>query len=185
MTRRAQNRSLRLLGVLLASAALAACSSGGCYDNQSAIPLAAFYDSASDAAISLSGIEIAGVGAPGDSVLVPSNRTVAEVYLPMRATAESVSWRLRYDDEGRYDDLITFGYTSQPYFASDECGAFYRYRINRCDYTTNVIDSVVVTDSLVTNVDMVRIKIYLDTALLNGGGDAPDEPGSGGEADGQ
>ncbi len=50
----------------------------------------------------------------------------------------------------------------------------YYYRINRCTTTYNLIDSVVVADSLITNVDMVRIKIYFRTAETP---DTPDEEG--------
>ena len=43
------------------------------------------------------------------------------------------------------------------------------YRITKVDYTTNLIDSVVVTDSLINNLNIKRILIYFRT------GQNPDE----------
>ena len=144
------------------------CSNDGCLDNKSALPKAALYSSTTGQPITLNNISISGVGAPGDSVLVPVGEAVSEVYLPMRSTESSTSWSFGYTGEGLEDmdltDVVTFDYESQPYFASDECGAIYRYLITRCDWTEHLIDSVVITDSLITNVDMVRIKIYFRTA---------------------
>lgn len=150
---------------IVAFVALAACNTTGCLDNQSAIPKAQFYSSADGKPVSLSNVEIRGVDAPHDSILVKSGEVVSEVYLPMRATKSTTSWRLHYDQDGLrdLDDLVTFDYESLPYFASEECGAMYNYRITRCATTYNLIDSVVVADSLITNVDRVRIRIYLRT----------------------
>ena len=37
------------------------------------------------------------------------------------------------------------------------------YRINSIDYTRHLIDSIAITDSLVNNFDMERIKIFFRT----------------------
>lgn len=146
-------------------ATFAACNTGGCYDNQSAVPLVEFLDTAGTS-LTLQGVEIRGIGAPNDSLLVASTESSSQIYMPLRSTEQSVTWNFHYvtdsNDDGNYDDRITFEYTSKPYFASDECGAFYEYEITGYSYTTNVIDSVAVTDSLITNVDNVRISIYFD-----------------------
>lgn len=158
------------------AAAMVGCNTSGCLDNQSALPKAALYSSATGSAISLNNLEISGVDAPGDSVLVEAGTAVSEIYLPMRATKQSTSWRFSYSQEGLegLDDVVTFDYDSEPYFASAECGAMYYYHIKRCTTTYNLIDSVVVADSLITNVDMVRIKIYFRTTEAP---DTPDEEG--------
>ena len=113
--------------------AMAGCNTSGCLDNQSALPKAALYSSATGSAISLNNLEISGVDAPGDSVLVEAGTAVSEVYLPMRATKQSTSWRFSYAQEGLegMDDIVTFDYDSEPYFASAECGAMYYYRIKK------------------------------------------------------
>lgn len=93
----------------------------------------------------------------------------------MRSTQSSTAWRFIYRqkelEEAGVEDEISFDYESLPYFASEECGATYRYRVRRVAYTTNVIDSVVMTgDSLITNVDAVNIRIYFRTAEPDGEG---------------
>ncbi len=148
-----------------------ACNTAGCLDNQSAIPLAGFRSSATGDDISVQGIRISGVGAPADSAI--ASGSMSQVYLPMRSTATSTAWCFHYTQEGLDDpalnDTVTFGYESIPYFASEECGAMYRYMIESVSNTTHLIDSVVVADSLITNVEATRIYIYFRTA-------EPEEP---------
>lgn len=156
-----------ILPVLLVLAA-ASCNTTGCLDNQSAIPLAGFRSSATGTDISVAGVRISGVGAPGDSALTSGSGSISQVYLPMRSTARSTSWCFHYTQEGLDDpalnDTVTFDYESIPYFASEECGAMYRYMIEHVGTTTHLIDSVVVADSLITNVEATRIYIYFRTA---------------------
>ena len=65
-------------------------------------------------------------------------------------------------------DIITFHYTALPYFASDECGAMYYYRIDRTEWTSRLIDSVAVIDPLISNVERERIRIYFRTTAEEG-----------------
>ena len=159
----------RLVPLLFALIALTAgCNTTGCLDNQNSIPLAGFYDSGTGAEVALNIVQIHGVGAPGDSILVAGGTSAKQVYLPMRSTMPSTTWCFHYTQMGidydDFNDTIAFDYTSTPYFASEECGAIYHYHIDKCRYTTHLIDSVVIADSLITNVDQVRIKIYFRIA---------------------
>ena len=158
--------------------AAAACNTTGCLDNQSALPLAGLFSSATGKPITLNNIEIRGVGAPGDSLLVAKGTSVSEIYLPMRPTMQQTAWRIIYAQEGLegIEDVVTFDYDSEPYFASEECGAMYNYRITRCSTTYNLIDSVVVADSLITNVDRLRIKIYFHTSEEPEDPEEPENP---------
>ena len=157
--------SLRRLFFVLAGLTmlLIGCNSEGCLNNQSALPLAAFYSSASDKAVSVRGLKIRGVGAPNDSLIVSGTGSVSTVYLPMRSDYPSTEWELilPLTDSTSVSDFITFEYTSQPHFASEECGAMYFYHIDRVSWSGVFVDSVVVLDSLITNYDMTRIRIYL------------------------
>ncbi|MCM1518879.1 MAG: DUF6452 family protein [Pseudoflavonifractor sp.] len=143
------------------------CNTAGCYDNQSSIPLAGFYADSSHNEITVDSISIGGVGAPDDSLLL-NNATASKVYLPFRADRNSTSFYIHYDQQLISDpalnDTLTFTYSSEPYFASDECGAMYRYTIISCDYTTHLVASVEVTDPLITNADIERIHIYFRTS---------------------
>lgn len=151
-----------------AAAMLAACSNVGCTENRSSLPLAGFYSSVTHDAITPDSIEIGGLGAPGDSLLVDVKSRVSQVYLPFRSTAETTVFYIRYKakalDYPELVDTLRFGYESQPYFDSEDCGAMYHYRIGSMSHTTHLIDSVAVTDSLITNIDRETIQIYFRTA---------------------
>lgn len=171
-------KTLILAAAVLAAGLLpAGCNTSGCTDLRSSIPLAGFYSAESLAAIALPDLVVGGIGAPADSLLIdPSASSSAqkEVYLPFRFDTSEVAFKFGLllrstDSEGNETgtevvDTITFGYTAFPYFASEECGAMYSYRIKSCTHTSFVIDSVAITDSLVTNTDVERIKIYFRTS---------------------
>lgn len=157
---------LPLAVIFMAAAMTQSCNTSGCTDNQSALPLAGYYSSSSGAEISVADMSVRGEGAPGDSVLYGPGETRSEVYLPFRSNTDRTSWIFTYepDETTSVSDRIDFTYTSTPHFASEECGAMYFYRITSVAHTSNLIDSVVVTDSLITNVNERRIRIYFRTA---------------------
>lgn len=156
--------SVAVAGILCV---LPGCNTTGCTDNRSALPLAGFYSAETHTQISPGMLDVHGVGAPGDSMLLTSGTQASQIYLPMHSSANEVEWCFHYTQTGidspRYNDTITFGYTSEPYFASEECGAMYCYTITSCRYTTHLVDSVAVIDSLITNTERERIKIYFRT----------------------
>ena len=122
--------------------------------------------------MSIDSLEIVGVDAPGNEILSPAKVAKKQVYLPMRSTATTTEWQFIYKQrhlaQNGIDDVVSFTYESIPYFASEECGASYRYRVTGIDYSTHVIDSVVMPDSLITNADKVSILIYFRTAAPEG-----------------
>ncbi len=150
----------------------AACNSAGCTDNGSAIPLAGFYSSASAEAISLNSLAIFGLGAPDDSALCRPGTAISQIYLPMRPDTDMTAWKIEYKDclldfEENYD-TITLNYESIPYFASEDCGAMFYYRLRSLSHTMHLMDSVTVTDSMFTNADRETIQIYFRTAGEDG-----------------
>lgn len=161
---------------------LGGCNTQGCTDNHSALPLMGFYSSATESGIALDSLDIGGIGAPGDLLLVQSGQSVKSLYLPFRYDASTTSFRFHYDykeqglDDPAIDDIVTFSYISEPYFASEECGAYYIYRITSVDYTTHLIERVVITDSVINNVDMERIKVFFRTIGPGTSDDDPETP---------
>ena len=129
--------------------------------------MAGFYDDSAHNEITVDSISVGGVGAPGDSLLL-NNSAASSVYLPFRANRASTSFFIHYNQEAisdaRLNDTLTFTYDSSPYFASEECGAMFRYTIKDCIYTNHLIESVEITDPLITNQDIERIRIYFRTA---------------------
>lgn len=152
---------------VFAAACLGACNTSGCLDNRSSLPLAEFRSSATGDVISVDSLEVVGVGAPDGDVLSPATPAKSQLYLPMRSTQSSTAWQFIYRqkalDNPDLIDTVEFEYESIPYFASEECGASYRYRVTKVSHTTHLIDSVRMADSLITNIDRVAILIYFRT----------------------
>lgn len=145
---------------------LLGCNSTGCLENRSSIPKAGFYNS-EDRQISLDSISIAGIGAGTEEPINKPGTSISSISLPMRSTKESTTWELgykwKYLARGTMADTISFDYESMPYFASEECGVIYRYHITHMRYTTHLVDSIILVDSLITNIDTEQIKIYFRT----------------------
>ena len=154
---------------------IAGCSDTGCLDNRSSIPYAGFYSYQTKQAIVLEGVEIGGIGAPNDSLLMKPEDRKTTIYLPFRFEYNNTSFFIRYvtldPDLPGLADTLRFTYTSTPYFASEECGAMYNYQIETLNYTRHIIDSIAITDSLITNIDTQRIKIYFRTSEPDEGGE--------------
>ncbi len=158
-----------LVGAILscvAAVSLCSCSTSGCNDNRSSLPLAKFYAAGSNQAISLDSIRIYGVGVAGDSMLVESGIKASQTYLPLRPNHPDVSFDIEYTQsdlaEMGISDRLSIYYTTIPYFASEECGAMYRYRITAIQHTNMILDSVAVVpvDSVITNIDVESIKLF-------------------------
>lgn len=150
---------------------LDSCNTTGCTDNQNALPLAGLYSYETGKSVTVDSIEIGGIGAPNDSLLYDASEKMSVVYLPFRSTASTSAFYFRYAQKAlathNVADTLTFTYSSSPYFVSEDCGAMYYYRISSLSYTRHVIDSIAITDSLVTNSDTERLKIFFRT------GDSP------------
>ena len=151
---------------------VAGCSTSECYDNQNSLPLAGFYTSGiNPQAISLDSISIIGVGAPGDSILQDSVRSISEVYLPFRIDEPSTTYEIFYlgglAGYYRIFDAITFNYDIIPMFVSTACGTVYYYKMNSIDYTTNLIDSVTCPSGVITNANVENLKIYFRVETEN------------------
>ena len=154
---------------IVAAAICTACNSEGCTDNHSALPLMGFYSAVTGEAITLDSIAVGGVGAPGDSLLVAPGQAVQQVYLPFRYGSDATSFFIHYDYPAQgiaspeLNDTITFRYTAEPFFASEDCGAMFRYRISAVEHTHHILESVEITDSVVTNVERERFMLYFRT----------------------
>lgn len=160
----------------LTAATLPSCNTTGCTDNQNSLPLAGLYSYTTGDAISLSGIAIGGSGAPNDSLLASPGATVSQVYLPFRASEPYTTFYITYHQSGLegQQDQVTFYYESHPWFASEECGAMYHYRITRVAHTYVLLDSIGVVDSLITNIERETLRLYFRTSSQPDDGDGDD-----------
>lgn len=149
---------------------LSGCSTSECYDNQNSLPLAGFYSSAEiPKAISIDSLTILGVGAPGDSILQDSVRSLSQVYLPFRIDQESTTYEIKYlagvPGILRMSDFITFNYDIIPFFVSKACGTIYKYKITSIEWTDNFIDSVTCPAGEITNANIENLRIYFRVSV--------------------
>lgn len=144
--------------VLLASAALSGCSGDGCIDNRSSLPVAAFFKGTT--AVSITNLSVRGIGAPGDSIFI-DKQSVSEIYLPLRPSTDICQFELNYNVENAPADTITVRYSSQPAFASVDCGAMLNFEISDYSYTRHAIDSVALVKPMVTNDNAKTFRIYM------------------------
>lgn len=163
-------RNLQILPVAVAAAVcmlIVGCTSQ-CYDNQSSIGLAGFYDSTTKREISIGMIDVYGVGAPNDSAILKTTGAVSQVYLPMPVEGNECAFVIHYREEAisseLLNDTLTLHYDAVPYFAGSECGAMYIYKINSFDYTQHIVDSIAIPTMEINNLDMETIKIYMRTS---------------------
>lgn len=156
-----------IIATIAAVSLLWACNTAGCTDNRNSLPLAGFYSMATGEAIAVDSLAVWGVGAPGDSLLLTPDVSASQLYLPLRSEKESTAFCFAYRmadlDFEELQDTITLHYMSSPWFISEDCGAGYRYTITRLDHTSHLIDSVGLTDSLVTNIDREIMSIFFRT----------------------
>lgn len=168
MARRVSRWTAPLFAAVAAAVALAACNTNGCLENRNSVPLAGFYSYSTLKPITVDSVQITGLDMPEDDPLLKAGTSANQIYMPMRSTRPSTTWVLSYKqkalDRAELNDTLTFDYESKPFFAGNECGVVYYYDIKRMAHTRHLIDSVALTDSLITNVDMERIQIYFRTA---------------------
>ncbi len=169
-----------ILCILAGLHLMVSCSATGCTDNQNSLPLAGFYSMSTGTAITVDSLAIEGIGAPDDSLLLSPSSRVSSLYLPFRSSKDVTAYCIQYRQHRlnfpELYDTITFRYNSIPFFASEECGALYHYQVTEFTYTKHLIDSVAMTDSLITNVERETIQIYFRTDNPDDNPENPESP---------
>lgn len=147
-----------LLIFMLAIMLITACDNSGCIGNSNGIPLVGFYKN--NTSVSVNNLTVYGVGVPNDSAII-RQASASKVYMPLRLGTGSCQYVFDYNTEGSPNDTISLQYDEIPYFESHECGAMFNFKITAFSNTTNAIDSVVIPNPMITNDDVVTIKIYM------------------------
>ena len=142
------------VAVLLATS----CDNGDCMGNSNGIPLAGFYHG--DALVEVTDLTVYGVGAPNDSAII-RNSQATQVYLPLKLNTNTCQYVFDYNIYGYPNDTLSLTYDIIPYFESHECGAMFNFKIKEWTHTTNEIDSIAIPNPMITNTDVITIKIYM------------------------
>jgi len=114
---------------------------------------ASFLDS-STKKILKSTVTVQGIGR--DSLWVYETNLSA-IMLPLSVN-DTTSYFISFDSK---IDKISFIHTSSIKYASMETGFYYEYKLKTIDYSHNRIDSIQITDSLITTKWHENIKLYI------------------------
>lgn len=151
---------LRAGALMLLLLPLGACDDE-CEGNLNALPRADFrYSNAPEEAATLSGVEILGIGAPGDAPLTEDNASFSDLYLPFRIDSDTTRYILR-TPEAEHGDTVTFAYTRTPRLVSAPCGVSYLFTISSISWSGEAIDSVVCPQGYIDNAATVSLHFYL------------------------
>jgi hypothetical protein len=121
---------------------------------------ASFLNSSTNAAVS----QKVTVWGSGQEFLWIKDTLLQKISLPLSSN-DTTSFVISIDSK---IDTITFIHQTMQKFDSMESGFYFEYKLQSIDYTTNQIDSILITDSLVTKKWNENIKLYL-TPFTTGG----------------
>ena len=93
----------------------------------------------------------------GIDSLLYKDTTLTVLILPLSAN-DTTSFRISFDST---IDTITFIHETSMKYASMESGFYHEYKLHNIDFSRNRIDSILITDSLVTKNWHENIKLYL------------------------
>ena len=113
---------------------------------------ASFLNSSTKKALT-SKVAVQGIGR--DSLWVYDS--LKEIVLPL-STNDTTSYIISLDS---IIDQITFIHSTTQKYASMETGFYYEYKLQSIDYSHNRIDSIQITDSLITKDWHENIKLYI------------------------
>lgn len=86
-----------------------------------------------------------------------SDTTLTELLLPL-STNDTTSFVISFDST---IDTVTFIHETSMKYASMETGFYYEYKLRNIDFSMHRIDSILITDSLVTKTWHENIKLYI------------------------
>lgn len=102
-----------------------------------------------------------------DSVIINDDQDVKTLSLPLRFNVEETimvfSYMLHSEDTlpQRYDkDTIVFRHHNTPYFLTLDCNFVVKQELTDLQYTTHVLDSIVIVNPTASNDGTENIKIY-------------------------
>jgi len=114
---------------------------------------ASFLDSSTKKALTLT-VTVQGIGR--DSLWV-KDAILSGIMLPLSIN-DTTSYLISFDSQ---IDKISFIHSSMQKYASMETGFYYEFKLETIDYSHNRIDSIQITDSLITQNWHENIKLYI------------------------
>ncbi len=149
---------LKFVGIILfATAMVSSCQTNNQCDTatESLVKINFYTIDSIEQAVFVSPISVYGVGR-SDSLLY-ENDSISSVSIPLSPNAETIGFVF---DIGTYSDEILFEYKTSTYLESMDCGFIANYEINSVTYSTNIIDTIIILNNMVTIDNEEHIKLY-------------------------
>lgn len=81
----------------------------------------------------------------------------AVIFLPLNPSGEKCSFIIKINN---LSDTLSLFYSTFPHLVSKECGYIFHHDITGYKYTTNIIDTVIVTNKRITARDVENLRIF-------------------------
>ncbi|MBL7972992.1 MAG: hypothetical protein JNL03_15850 [Prolixibacteraceae bacterium] len=101
-------------------------------------------------------LKVAAIGMGQDSLWI-SETSLQKILLPLSAK-DTTSFIFSFDSK---IDTITFFHKTKPTYDSMDTGFYFEFKLDSIDFTQNRIDSIQISDSLVTQNWHENIKLYI------------------------
>lgn len=146
---------LLIASVCALSFSIVACESGDCMLSSESYCSMAFVNG-QDKAVKLQ--DTLTVSSTADVVIINRKLGATGMDIPLSYTALVDTFFLQYNS--LFADTLWVEHQNLPYFSSMDCGTVMHYKLQGIKSTNNLIDSVRITDSEVTNMLKQNVKIY-------------------------
>jgi hypothetical protein len=159
-------RLIILTFMLVILSALTSCKKGDyCALDVTSLMNIGFYKMQDDEMKSLTMTNLLAQGNTVDSVISESSVTKISLQLSNDADSSVYIFTMTISDTSIVDtvstftDTIKFNYTRQLFLLSYECGFMYNYTITDIQNTHNIIDTITITERLISTADAENLRI--------------------------
>lgn len=146
----------RLLLILSASFYLISCTPQSCQEETEVLTGTSFYRSGTGKSEAPDSVTLYGAGKKGSYIYREASGKQV-IFLPLDASSGECSFVIGIN--GIYDTL-EFTYSTYPHLLSKECGYTFFHDILECNFSVNIIDTVIIRNKRVTNRNEENIRIF-------------------------
>ncbi len=134
----------------------ASCAPQGCFDQTESLVKADFYNNLNKRLQAPDSLTMYGLNMETNKIY-DKNVEIQPAMIPLNTSADSCVIVIRINGT---NDTIKFRYNSYPHLISKECGYTFYHNIEKPVTTLHEIDSIKLTNNLITNINGENIIIY-------------------------
>ncbi|MBM3420066.1 MAG: hypothetical protein FJY11_02910 [Bacteroidetes bacterium] len=136
---------------------IVSCVPESCYQETTSSVKAGFYETGTGLELKADSVTLAAQGSSSDTVY-NNVKNLKSIKLFLDPATPGCTWVLTLNG---VNDTITFFYESFPHLVSKECGYTIYHKLDRCSFTKNIIDTVIIRNTNITVINEENIRIFL------------------------